>query len=155
MSVESASFSTGVMRPPSGMLTASATLMLSLYVMPPASVVHAAVAPQTHRHHTPLAQDPEQAPAARAARTSCNGAIRKPRRPAAGRPGSLPLFQHHMIHMIHMIPLVVPRSSRPAPAGGSSARQAALQGDGGAVRGDDCSQRPARVPHRRTGGGAW
>lgn len=42
MSVVSAFFSTGVMRPPSGMLTATATLMLSAYVMPLASPVHAA-----------------------------------------------------------------------------------------------------------------
>lgn len=41
MSVVLALFSTGVMRPPSGIDTASATLMFSLYVMPLASGVHA------------------------------------------------------------------------------------------------------------------
>ena len=42
MSVLSASLSTGVMSPPSGIATASATLMLALYVMPMPSGVHAA-----------------------------------------------------------------------------------------------------------------
>ena len=42
MSVVSASLMTGVIRPPSGIATASATLMRSLYVTPAPSVVVAA-----------------------------------------------------------------------------------------------------------------
>ena len=49
MSVWSARFKTGVIRPPSGIATAIATLMLSAYVMPAPSGVHAA--PTTNRLH--------------------------------------------------------------------------------------------------------
>ena len=47
MSVVSAFVRTGVMRPPSGIDTASATFTLSLYVMPLASGVHTAPATMT------------------------------------------------------------------------------------------------------------
>jgi len=46
MSVLSASLMTGVIRPPSGIATASATLMRSLYVTPAPSAVVAARAVQ-------------------------------------------------------------------------------------------------------------
>lgn len=142
MSVESASLSTGVMRPPSGMLTASATLMLSLYVMPPASLVQAADAPHHHRHHTPPAQERADAPAARTSLNPVTHGLHfpQPRNPQTAVLRCMAawplLFQHHTILVV-----VLP-SSRAAPAGGSSARLATLQGDGGMVKGDDCSLRP-------------